>query len=70
MEETVQIWSRLPIYRSINKGSNYGVTKQIKEFYKERRGVGGDGCPIPEVAVSYLALWMQLQRAFSAPLGL
>lgn len=41
----------------------------MKEFYKEGRGVEGDGCPIPEVAVSYLAFWMQIQRAFSAPLG-
>lgn len=30
----------------------------------------GDDCPIPEVAVSYLAFWMQIQRAFNAPLRL
>lgn len=41
----------------------------MKEFYMGR-GVEGDGCPIPEVAVSYLALWMQIQRAFIAPPGL
>lgn len=29
----------------------------------------GDGCLVPEVAVSYLAFWMEIQRAFSAQLG-
>lgn len=29
----------------------------------------GDGCLVPAVAVSYLAFWMEIQRAFSAHLG-
>lgn len=29
----------------------------------------GAGCPVAEVAVPYLAFWMQIQRAFSVPPG-
>lgn len=64
MEATVQTWSSLPISWSINKG-----WLKLKCHKTDERGVEGDGYPIPEVAVSYLALWMQIQRATGTPVG-